>query len=281
MSLLATPSTPGAYAPAIREMLDDNPIVGELRTGSKRFWTGREIKLLRQHYPLGGVPACLPELTGRTASAIYNRANMEGLGAPASAKHDFRRQRWTKSEAIDAVIRRAYQATPTKGDIQRCAKAVGRPRWWVSRRATAMGLVVPRFKGLPWTEAENELIQSAAHRDPTTIRRMLTSKGFARTETAITVQLKRLGANCEDPDHFTACGLGKVMGVDSHVIAGWIGKGWLRAKRRGTERVAEQGGDQWWIHRRDVRAFIVENVAAVDLRKVDKFWFIDLLAGAA
>lgn len=69
------------------------------------------------------------------------------------------------------------------------------------------------------------------------------------------------------------------MGVDAKVVTGWITKGWLKAQRRGTDRTEAQGGDQWWIHRRDVRTFIIQNAAAVDLRKiVDKEWFVDLLA---
>jgi hypothetical protein len=43
--------------------------------------------------------------------------------------------------------------------------------------------------------------------------------------------------------------------------------------------VAANGGDEYWIHRHDVRAFVVANVAAVDLRKVEKFWFVEMLAG--
>jgi len=46
----------------------------------------------------------------------------------------------------------------------------------------------------------------------------------------------------------------------------------------GTDRVAAQGGDQWWIRIKDVRSFVIEHVFHVDLRKVDKFWFVDLVA---
>ncbi|KKK66329.1 hypothetical protein LCGC14_2965200 [marine sediment metagenome] len=56
-------------------------------------------------------------------------------------------------------------------------------------------------------------------------------------------------------------------------------KGWLKVDRRGTERTPVQGGDMWWIRYAEVRRFVVDNAVAVDIRKVDKFWFIDLLAG--
>jgi hypothetical protein len=104
---------------------------------------------------------------------------------------------------------------------------------------------------------------------------------FVRTETAIAVRLKRIGASTEDPDHYTARGLAALFGVDTKVVTGWIEKGWLIAQRRGTARTDQQGGDQWWIHRDQVRRFVTESVAVIDVRKLDKVWFVELLAGSA
>jgi len=265
----------------IRQFLDDNPMVGEQRVGSKRFWTGREEKIIRQFYPAGGVAACLAQLPGRSATSIYQRAGLMGVRKPGPSGKVTERQAWTSNEHIDALIRRAYATDATKGAINRLAKTVNRPRWWVSKRATKLGIVPPRFKEAPWSEAELDLIVEHAHKNPATLRRMLARQGFARTETAITVKLKRAGADRTDPDYFTAGALAAAMGVDAKTVTGWIAKGWLKAARRGTERVASQGGDEWWIHRRDIRTFIIENVAAVDIRKVEKFWFVDLLARSA
>ncbi len=265
----------------LKDLLDDNPVQGEQRKGARRFWTTREEKILAETYPTGGVTACLKALPGRSASAIYGHAHELGIKGPVASKPDFRRQRWTSSDAIDAVIRRAYQKNPAKCDILRCAKALGRPRWWVSKRAAKLGLVTPRFKEPEWTQAEIDLALTHAHKDLETIRRKLKSAGYARTTTAIKVKLVREGAEREDPDHFTANRLAPLMGVDCKTVTGWILKGLLRAKKRGTARTEAQGGGQWWIHRRDVRAFIIDNAAVVDIRKVDKFWFIDLLAGRA
>lgn len=264
----------------LRALLSRNPVIGEPRRGSRRFWTTREEKLLGEHYPQGGVEACLSHLPGRSAAAIYNHAGGLSLQAPTAQKHDFRRQRWTSSDQIDAVIRRVYQRTPTKGDIDALAIAVTRPRWWVTKRASKLGLLAPRFKEPGWTDAERTIVCDNYHRAPRTIQRMLQRAGFVRTETAITVMGKRLGATREDPHHLTAHGLATLMGVDGKTVTGWIARGLLKARRRGTSRTAEQGGDQHWIHLRDARAFIIDNAAVVDIRKVDKFWFIDLLAHA-
>lgn len=267
---IATPREPSG----IRVLLDCNPVSGAPRAGTRRFWTGREEKLLRQHYPLGGVTACLEVLPGRTASSIYNRAGVLGLRVPGAGGKVHERQAWETTDQIDAVIIRAYQTRPTRRAVQHCAQIVGRPRWWVSKRALKLGLVAPRFKEPAWAEAEIDLISSHAHRHPRTLQKMLRRAGFARTETAIVVKLKRLGADRTDPDHLNANQLAGVMGVDRKTVAAWIAKGWLKAKRR----KASDLDDFWWIHRKDIRSFVIDNVAAVDLRKVDKFWFVDLLA---
>ncbi len=272
MSLLTFPDQ------GVRTLLDCNSVIGEPSRGTRRFWTMREEKLLREHYPRGGVEACLVHLPGRSASAIYNHAAGLDLAAPATAKADFCRQRWSSSDHIDAVIRRAYQRVPSRGDINRLATAVGRPAWWVTRRAAKLGLVTPRFKEPAWTDEERDIVRENFHRAPRTIQRMLQRAGYKRTETAITVMGKRLGATREDPHHLTATGLATLMGVDAKTVSSWIARGLLRARRRGTDRTDAQGGDQHWIHLRDVRAFIVDNAAIVDIRKVDKFWFIDLVA---
>lgn len=257
-------------------LLDTAEITGPPRAGAKRFWTGREELILRNTYPVGGLAAALEKLPGRSAGAVYQRANALDLKAPTETRP---RQRWVSNDHLDALIRRTYEGKPDKGAIKRLAQQTGRPRAWLRSQAVKLGCAIPRFKEPRWTDAEREIVQEHAHRHPGTIVRRLKVAGFTRTETAVAVQIKRLGACTQDPDHYTACGLASLFGVDSKVITGWIEKGWLQARRRGTERVAAQGGDQWWIHRRAVREFVVGNVAAVDIRKADKFWLVDLLAG--
>src|SRR6185437_5070024 len=102
----------------IRELLDCNPGAGTPRAGPRRLWTGREEKILRETYPSGGVSACVAALPGRTAPSIYQRAGVLGLRVPGRDGKVHERQAWESSEQIDALIRRTYQKTPTKGDIQ-------------------------------------------------------------------------------------------------------------------------------------------------------------------
>lgn len=241
---------------------------------SRRYWTTGEERALRTLYPTGGSAAVKAAVPGRTLRSIYNRARALGLVAPGQPAI---RQRWSSSPQIDEAIRRVYQGTPSDGAIDHLAMSCARPRWWVSRRAAALGFVAPRFKDPEWTPAELEIVEAMAHRSSISIVRALARKGYRRTATAITVKLKRLGTDRTDPDHYTATTLAGMMGVDATTVSGWIEKGWLAAKRRGTARTPVQGGDMWWISRRAVRRFVVENTARVDLRKVEKFWFVDLL----
>lgn len=265
---------------AIQDVLLDNPMVGEARSGSRRFWTGREELILRNTYPSLGLAGCVDKLPGRSAKSIYQHARIIGLVAPGAGRKDgLPRQRWTSSETTDALIRQVYTRAPQKSDVKKLAQTIGRPSWWVSRRATQLGLVVPRFRSPPWTEAEEEILAEHAYKHPDTIKKLLRAKGFVRTGSAVAVKLKRLGSDKTDPHHFTAHQMAKVMGVDSKSVSRWIVKGWLKAKRRGTNRLEVQGGDEWWIHEKDVRAFIIDSVAVVDIRKCDKFWLVALLAG--
>lgn len=241
---------------------------------TRYFWTNKEVELVRQLYPTGGLAACMAALPGRTASGIYQRAGILGLKRPH--KQPRRKEPWTTNQFIDDRIRRAY-ANPTNNSVKDCARAVARPRWWVSKRATALGLIAPRFREPRWTAAEDELLAQHAHKHPKSIQGILRRHGFQRSETAITVRRKRLSLSSIDPDTYTSRGLAMMLGIDSHAVTNWINKGWLKAKPRGTDRTAVQGGDMWSIKRRDVRKFIIENTAAVDIRKVDKHWFVDLL----
>ena len=242
---------------------------------ARRYWTTKEERVLHALYPTGGPAAVKEKLPHRTLRAIYNRARSVGLVAPGQPEM---RQSWSTSPQIDDAIRRVYQSTPTDGAIDHLAMSCARPRWWVSRRAAALGLVTPRFKEPEWTCEELDLIEQYAHRSSVTIQRILARHGFKRTATAITVKLKRIGADRLDIDHYSATALAGMFGVDATTVSGWIERGWMKARRRGTERTPQQGGDMWWIGRKDVRRFVVENTARVDLRKItDKFWFVDLL----
>jgi hypothetical protein len=65
--------------------------------------------------------------------------------------------------------------------------------------------------------------------------------------------------------------------VDAHKITYWINRKMLVATRRGTARSESQGGDTYWITHRAVREFVLRYPDEIDLRKVEKWWFLDLV----
>lgn len=248
-----------------------------------RYWAPGEDEVIREHYgTLGGPARCAELLNGRSLSAVYARGHCLGIPGKRYAPARPGARKYTIEPWIDIEIRRVYEARPEhRGAVNELARRVGRPRWWVGQRALALELKVPRFKEPDWTPAELELLADLAHHLPAVIARKFRARGFRRSETAIVVMRKRQSLDLRDPDHFTAHQLARLMGVDAKTVARWIHEGGLPASRRGTERVAAQGGDAYWIGRRQLRSWIGRHAQLIDLRKVDRFWFLDLAFGGA
>lgn len=144
-----------------------------------------------------------------------------------------------------------------------------------------MGLRRLRLHEPCWTETENELLMDMAHLSTNWIQEKLKKKGFHRTETAITVQRKRLGALVHgNSEAYSAHALANLLGVSPTPVKRWIRLGWLKATPRTESRNDSGGpGDRWLIFPRHVREFILKYTAHVDPSGADKFWLVDLLAG--
>jgi hypothetical protein len=241
---------------------------------SRRSWTLPEQKVVREHYATGGARACRALLPHRSEGAIHQQAIKIGI---RSARQQRPSRPWPVDAEMDRHIVECYRNHPERGAVNRLAARLGRPVWWVKKRAVVLGVTIRLTKEPAWSAAEIELLRKHAHKTPEVIRRTFTKHGFRRTPTAITVKRCRLQLDTIDYDHYTARQLAAEFGVDPTTVSAWIERGWLKATRRGTARTEAQGGDHWWIKRKDVRGFIAENAGVIDLRKVDKVWFIDLL----
>lgn len=154
---------------------------------------------------------------------------------------------------------------------------LGVPGWVAQRRATELGLT--RVKEPRWTEPELELLARHAGKNLDLISKIFSKNGFVRSRNAIWLMLKRrLGGVRMNRSWYTATQLSSLLGIDNHAVLRWIRSGMLAACRAGTLRTERNGGDFYKINRRDLRKFIADNPDAVDLKKVDQLWFIDLLA---
>jgi hypothetical protein len=247
----------------------------------RHFWTTRETSVVRDNYPHGGLDACEPLLPNRTRASIYQQAMKMGLRAPGQLRL---RMSWPKDPFIDASIRATYEKVPERQDVVKLAERIGRPRWWVSKRARELGLVGPRFKESAWTDDELELLTDNAHMSLPVLARKFRAKGWNRTETAIKLKLKRLHISRiesrREAGLYSANQVALFMGVDGKTVTRWINLKMLEALRRGTDRDERQGGDEWVVNIADLRRFVVENPQSIDLRKVDKHWFIEEIVGS-
>lgn len=91
------------------------------------------------------------------------------------------------------------------------------------------------------------------------------------------VRAKRLGISRRTYEHLSARGAATILGVDAKFISARCIDGTLAASRRGTRRLGQQGGDHWSITRADLRRYVIDHIGEIDIRKVEKFAFVDLL----
>ncbi|MBI1405690.1 MAG: hypothetical protein GC145_06145 [Caulobacter sp.] len=251
---------------------------------SAKPWYASEEKILRACWDGAGSHAEALELARsrlveRSPAAIYQRARRLGLigGRPARARGRIR-QIWEPLPLIDEAIRRAYQGQVGRKGAAAVGRDYGRPAWWVQRRAMQLGLSQPRGKEPPWSDAEIAILNDQEGGGPSMIKRALTKAGYRRTAAAIRVKMVRLKLSTavDNPDVFSPPQLAVVFGVDPKAVSRWIEKGWLAAKAAGNG----EARTHWKIHRKAARAFVFDHPEAVDLRKVEKFAFLDLIGGA-
>ena len=186
------------------------------------------------------------------------------------------KRKYNPTPVIDACIADAYRRQ-RQGDrraVKLTSAKLGWPAHAVSKRASELGLV--RIKERPWSPEEERIIFRFGHLPYSAMQRKLAESGFARSRTAVAVKATRLRIK-SNLEGYSATSLAAAFGVDSHKVLGWISRGLLEASRRGTCRRPEQGGDTWWISRDQVKRFIMRCPEEIDLARVEKFWFLDLL----
>ena len=247
----------------------------------RRPWHMDEDAVLRECYSEEGAEAAALRLPGRSVSAIIQRASKLGVPSRYGREHPQReRRRWETSDQIDAAIRDLYAAAPGLGQVREAARRWGRPQWWVQKRAVQLGVVMPRYKEPPWSPAELAYLEAHAHLSVQVLRKKFAQHGWRRTASAIALRVKRAGFSSDDPDCWVAAQLARLMGVDRGTVTRWVKLEGLPATV-GSSRTGS-GPDALQVYRvsrRDLRRWIGTHAQLVDLRKVDRYWFIDLAFG--
>ena len=180
---------------------------------------------------------------------------------------------------IDKQIRRIYHSNEAgRGKVKAFSERHGIPRHQIRNRALKLGVAVSITRSPEWTEVECDLLEKHYFKAPGSIRNIFYRAGFNRSETSIMVKRKRMKLFVGLADVYSASSLASIMGTDVKAVTRWVSLGYLKASKKGTNRTPQQGGDSFLIYHKNVREFIIDNVAIVDTRKIDKYWLVDLLA---
>lgn len=240
-------------------------------------WLTTEMALLRSLYGTQGAAAVHQALPHRTLAAIRGKAAAEGIKGTRKSTLGKRFARmWPQSDAVDTAIREAYIHMRAKGDIKALAKRLGRPDWWVQKRAATLGVTRTNSTRIDaWTAAEVAIVDEYAAAGLPLIANKLRAAGYSRTPTAIAIAIKRRGIDTTDPDTWTATQLGPLFGRDPKTVADWIERRGLPAKRK-----PWGPNGRLFVHRKDLRKWIAANPAYIDLRRIDQHWFWDVMFGA-
>lgn len=248
---------------------------------SARFWTAEEDAIIRRLYPAGGATACVLELSKIGSAKAHTRSvylRASTLRVRFEGQNGGRKVRVRVDDAgIDDKIQAGWPMLAGRGAVTRFADELGVPRSFLTDRAIRLGLTMPHRKEPPWTAAEEALMSRVPLHNPDRASAVFREHGFCRTPTSIVIRAKRLGISRRRKDVFSGTSAAKVLGVDTKTFSSWCIAGHVKAERRGTSRLPQQGGDVWSITPENLRRFVLDNLERIDIRKVEKFAFVDLL----
>jgi hypothetical protein len=185
-------------------------------------------------------------------------------------------KKWEPTPEIREAITRVYHTRTEDGQVRDLAKSLGLPRWRITRWGIEWGLIAKQRKEPDWTEKEITILRRSAHLCAETIQGKLNRQGFHRTVTGIILKRKRMRL-LRNLSGMSANSLSLCLGVDSHFVIRAIKGNRLRVTMRKTKRKKTQGGDIYYIKDRDIKKYILSHLNEIDIRKVDKYWFVDLL----
>jgi hypothetical protein len=249
------------------------PLNGPAPRPAYRPWTVTDLALLRQHWPAQGTRAVQALLsTPRSEAAIRVTAKRIGLRRDNRSRRPYRR--YPQNDFVDQQIRAAY-ATGPPGAIKALSARLGRDYGWVRWRAMQLGCRPVRIKAPDWVPDEEALLERYAGQGVRRIQTALRRAGYQRSLRAIYERLYRHGLDLHDDGYLTLPRIAQGMGVDSSVVARWVERYGLPTHRRETHDGSPHPAR--YVTRAALRKWVAANVLLVDVRKVDKHWFIDLL----
>lgn len=167
--------------------------------------------------------------------------------------------------------------TDSKPRVINLAKKLRMPRWAVYQRALKIGAVQSSHQKRPWEEQETGILEKYARYEPLTIKKKLEKAGFRRSLASIVLKRKRMRL-LSNLEGVSASLCAEFLGVDLHWVLKHINTGSLKAEVIRRDR---EDKSNYYIREKDLRKFIVTNPDLIDLRKVEKYYFIELVANGA
>jgi hypothetical protein len=164
--------------------------------------------------------------------------------------------------------------TDNKPRLINLARKFKMPRWALYQRALKIGAVKSAHQKRPWEDDEVRILEKYARYEPLTIKKRLEKAGYHRSIASIVLKRKRMRL-LSNLEGVSACMCAEFLGVDLHWVLNYIRQGLLKAEMIRQDR---EGKANYFIREKDLRKFIVNNPDLVDLRKVEKYYFIELVA---
>lgn len=245
---------------------------GATRPAWKRApWSPIEDASLREVYPAGGMKAARGAFPHRTESSIAKRVVILKLRSPFA--NPANRAAAPVDPRVDAAIREHYGQPYQRGALKNLVRATGLPHHWLYRRAAMLGAIVPRGKAPNWSPAELEILETCAGLTPRGIQHALKSAGYKRSLAAVALKRNKVGLSALEERElagiYRAGGLAPRLGVQPDTVRRWCRLGKLKARKL-------KGDDDWHVNDKAVREFLAENPNTIDLRKVDREWFMHM-----
>src|SRR6266702_4544732 len=148
------------------------------------------------------------------------------------------------------------------------------PRWQVRKWAKDLGIA--RVKEPPWSEAEVSYLRNSVRRFG--LKKI--AKALGRTETSVKIKAKRLGIRkLVTGDGYTMRAVCRGLSVDHHQVERWLTNEWFWGERRESHRQGRQRGDIWYFTSDAIRELVRQHPEEIDLRRVDRDFFIEVLLG--
>ena len=179
---------------------------------------------------------------------------------------------------MDKEIHYNYSVnTDSKPRVINLAKKFNMPRWAVYQRALKIGAVTSSHQKRPWKKEEIDILEKYARYEPQTIKKKLKKTGHERSIASIVLKRKRMRF-LSNLKGMSACLCAEFLGVDLHRVLNYINTGSLKAEVIRRDR---EGKYSYFIREKDLRKFIITNPDRIDLRRVEKYYFIELVANGA